>query len=118
MPPEQRQRISHQFIFFGLGKINLVAVTVHQMFFYFIDIDSFNVGQLYYYFSVTDNDALNGFKLSKTAVFQFIPPSKKALKEITKEKSSEIKDQINQLKKEVLNKLDDMKNLKNILYKS
>ncbi len=88
--------------------------TKRQQFFteWFADsIQNFDAGNLNIYLTVTDNDAVSGFKSSKSTVFQFNKPDLAQLSDIIEKKSQKAENQLdNSLKEidELRKKLDEL----------
>jgi len=95
--------------------LNLSSKNTVQDFLYFTDIDSLKLDKIYYFFSVTDNDVLNGFKTTKTIVYEFNVPDKNVLDELKKAQSEELKKQMASLRMKSDEKLKELEKFKNKL---
>ena len=89
-----------------------------QEFYYSVDLKDYNIKNktISYYFSVTDNDAVNGPKTTTSESFTFIFPDRKELSEKQTEDFRKIEDMIKesqQLANELRNDLKDLQ-LKNL----
>lgn len=98
---------------FSKVKINFIPNVSNQEFFYAFNFSDLNLSSeqvLYYYFSVSDNDAINNFKSSLTSLFNFTIPSIIQLDSILSNFNSKIEDNIqkaNQFSLDIQKDIDD-----------
>ncbi len=69
-----------------------------------------------YYFEVRDNDAVHGFKASKTKIFALNFPTEKELAENVEEKSDDLKKNLEETKKDIADLSAQMEKIRNTLY--
>jgi hypothetical protein len=98
-------------LFFESGKedyqslpVSIAKDTKQQSFFTTISTDSLSIidgTKIQFYLIVTDNDAINSFKSTKSRTFDIKVPSKKELENIITSKSESVENQLNKSTKEV-----------------
>jgi len=69
-----------------------------------------------YYFEVRDNDAVHGFKATKTKTFALTFPTEEELAENVKEKSDDLKKDLEEAKKNIADLSVQMEKIRNSLY--
>ncbi len=69
-----------------------------------------------YYFEVRDNDAVNGYKATKTKIYTVNYPTEDELAEQSQEKSDDMKKQMEEVQKDIFELSDQMEELRNSLY--
>ncbi len=80
-----------------------IGKSTDEIFYYMVDIQSLikqEGDELEYYFEVWDNDAVNGKKSSKSAIFKTIAPSKQELSAQAESSSKGIKQKLDEAMKE------------------
>jgi hypothetical protein len=88
---------------------------LNQAFYHYLNIREFNLTagqQLQYFFEVTDNDAVNGPKTARSAVFNFRQPTVAEAKKEINNKSESVVNQMKQALKEVNQLQQDAEKLK------
>jgi len=90
---------------------------VNQEFYYTVDFNDFNIGseEVSYYFSVSDNDAVNGAKTTTSSSYVYIAPNKEEIIDYDKEQFTKIEDMVNQ-SQELANEIRE--GLKELQYKN
>ncbi|MBN1820795.1 MAG: hypothetical protein JXR31_14280 [Prolixibacteraceae bacterium] len=76
--------------------LDVVRNLVNQEFFYTIDFKSFDFesDEISYYFSVTDNDGINGPKTTTSGSYIFVIPTEDEIEKYDKEQFAEIEDMV------------------------
>ena len=69
-----------------------------------------------YYFEIKDNDAVNGYKASKTKMYAINFPTEEQLAENAQEKSEDLKKEMKEARKDIFDLSDQMEELQNSLY--
>ncbi len=78
----------------GIIPINVIPQVVSQTFYHYWNLDEINIqadDEIEYYFTVWDNDGINGAKPTKTAIEIYKAPSLKEIKEQTEQANKDIK---------------------------
>ncbi len=85
----------------------------HQQFFYMFDFSQFSKGDaIQYYFEVFDNDAVNGRKSARTAMYEFAIPTQEEMEKMQEQFSQQIQSSFEQstsLAQEMMKDLDKLK---------
>jgi len=77
--------------------IPITQQIIDQQFYYMFDfsaIDEWRESNIEYYFSVTDNDEVNGRKTSKSFIRTFMMPDQEEMEKVYEEKHSEVEEKI------------------------
>jgi len=99
--------------------INIDKDLNRQFFQYTLQADDFDMvpgENISYYFEIRDNDAINGYKATKTKIYSLHFPSKEELAESVKSYADEVKKELEEAKKEIEDISMQMEDFQNSLY--
>jgi len=99
--------------------INIDKDLNRQFFQYTLQADDFDMvpgENISYYFEIRDNDAINGYKATKTKIYSLHFPSKEELAESVKSYTDEVKKELEEAKKEIEDISMQMEDFQNSLY--
>lgn len=92
--------------------IDFAKLKTKQDVYFMFDFSQFEQGKkIKYYFEVTDNDAVNGNKTTRSTVFEFAIPTKKEIEKMEQQITEKVEQTMSQSMNETQDLLKDIQNL-------
>ena len=84
--------------------LQVVYNLINQEFYYTVDFSKYNLNnkEATYYFSVSDNDKVNGFKTTTSNSFIYVAPTREEITQLDKEQFKQIEDLVDKYQKLVI----------------